>query len=110
MHGIENAVKTNLAAVEAEVNALLDAVRELGRFRDLEQRLMAAADTARRGDIGDERELIGLLETLVRDSKPTLLSTSWEEAWGNLFSHLVQIILSSEGGVSEAISRLYGED
>lgn len=102
-------MEANLVAVEAEINALLDAVRQLGRFRELEQRLLTAADATRRGDIGNEKALIDLLEGLVRDSKPTLLSTSWEEAWGNLFSHLVQIIISSEGGIAEAISRLYGK-
>ncbi len=101
-------MKENLSVVEAGINALLDAVSELGRFRELEQRLIKAADAARRGDIKDENALIELLEGLVRDSKPALLSTSWEEAWGNLFSHLVQIIISSEGGSAGVISRLYG--
>ncbi len=101
-------MKENLSVVEAEINALLDAVSDLGRFRELEQRLINAADAARRGEIQDEKALIELLEGLVRDSKPALLSTSWEEAWGNLFSHLVQIILASEGGSAEVISRLYG--
>ena len=101
-------MKENLSVVEAEINALLDAVSDLGRFRELEQKLINAADAARRGDIRDEKALIELLEGLVRDSKPALLSTSWEEAWGNLFSHLVQIIISSEGGSAEVISRLYG--
>ena len=101
-------MEAKLAVVEAELNALLDAVRELGRFRELEQKLMAAADAARRGDVQDDDALIELLEGLVRDAKPALLSTSWEEAWGNLFSDLVQIILSSEGGAAAAITRLYG--
>ena len=103
-------MKANLSVVEAEINALLDAVGELGRFRELEQRLIAAADAARRGDIANEKALIELLEGLVRDSKPTLLSTSWEEAWGNLFSHLVQIIISGKDGTAAAVSRIYGAE
>ncbi len=103
-------MKVNLSVVEAEINALLAAVSEMGRYRELEQQLVVAADSARRGEITDEKELIALLERLVRDSKPVLLSTSWEEAWGNLFSHLVQIIISSEGGRASVISRLYGSD
>jgi len=103
-------LKENLSVVEAEINALLAAVSESGRYRELEQRLIVAADSARRGEITEEKELIALLEGLVRDSKPVMLSTSWEEAWGNLFSHLVQIIISSEGGRASVISRLYGSD
>jgi phosphate butyryltransferase len=98
-----------LSAVEAEINALLDAVHELGMFKEIEQRLLSAADTARQGEIADERALARLLTDVIRETKPTVLSTAWEEAWGNLFSHLVQLILSSENGASDVISHLYGE-
>ncbi len=98
----------NLSITEAFLNALLDAVRSLGGFYDIEQRLLDAAESSRRGELESKEELIALLEGIVRDTKPTILSTDWEEAWGNLFSHLVQIILSSGGGSSRIIRLLYG--
>ncbi len=103
-------MRNNLTITEAHLNALLDAVRSLGGFRDVEERLLDAAESSRQGEIESEEALIELLEGIVRDAKPTILSTDWEEAWGNLFSHLVQIILSSTGGSSRIIRLLYRGD
>jgi phosphate butyryltransferase len=71
---------------------------------------MDAAESSLQGEIEGEEALVELLEGIVRDAKPTILSTDWEEAWGNLFSHLVQIILSSADGSSRVIRLLYGRD
>jgi len=56
----------------------------------------------------DGRGSSPLLEDLVRASKPPILSTAWEEAWGRLFSRAIEIILSSKRRSRILISRLSG--
>lgn len=94
--------------LESEVNALVDAVRASGGEKDLEARLIEAAETIHYRKVSSEEELLALLEGVIRRSKPPILSTAWEEAWGNLFSHLIALILASDRRSRMVIPRLYG--
>jgi phosphate butyryltransferase len=96
--------------LESELNALIDAVRASEGPKELETRLLDAADAVRFGKLAGEEDLLGLLEAIIRESKPPVLSTAWEEAWGHLFSHLIEIILSSGRRSNILISRLAGHE
>jgi phosphate butyryltransferase len=94
--------------VESALNDLSGAVRAAGGAGKLEERLRAAAETVRRGEAGGEEALLDLIGSVIRDSRPPILSTAWEESWGNLFSILIEGILSSNDRSRMLISRLYG--
>ncbi|MCK4236848.1 MAG: butyrate kinase, partial [Candidatus Krumholzibacteria bacterium] len=103
-------MKKELEVAEAELNSLLDAVREAGGSGDIERRVMEAAEAVHYGRVSGEEELLDLLRSTVRASKPPVLSTEWEEAWGNLFSHVVALILASDQVSKIIISHLYGSE
>ena len=106
----QDASVNDLIILESEFNALIDAVRASGGARDMEARLLDALDAVHFGTLSGEEELLGLLEGVVRESKPPVLSTAWEEAWGHLFSHLIEIILGSNRRSHILISRLAGHE
>jgi phosphate butyryltransferase len=97
-------------ALESELNALLDAVRRSDRAPDVEAKLLEAADSVHYRRVAGEEQLLEILGSIVRASKPPVLSTEWEEAWGSLFSDLIRIILSSERRSRILIERLFGGD
>lgn len=99
-----------LVIVESELNALIEAVRASGGAKDVERRLLDAAEAVRRGTVSTEEDLLRLLEDLIRASKPPILSTAWEEAWGRLFSRAIEIILGSKRRSRILISRLSGPE
>jgi len=94
--------------IEAELNALIDAIRESGGSREIERALQEAVESVHYGKVPDEDGLIELIRNVIGISKPSILSRGWEETWGNLFSHLIQIIQSGERGTERVISYLYG--
>ncbi len=94
--------------VEAELNALIDAVRESGGSREVERALHEAIESVHYGKVSGEDGLIVLIRNIIGIAKPPVLSRGWEETWGNLFSHLIQIIMNSERGTERVISYLYG--
>jgi phosphate butyryltransferase len=99
-----------LVIAESELNALIESVRASGGSKDLERRLLDAAEAVRRGTVSTEEDLLRLLEGLIRASKPPILSTAWEEAWGHLFSRTIEIILGSKRRSRILISRLSGPE
>lgn len=94
--------------VEAELNALIDAVRESGASREVERALHEAVESVHYEKVSDEDGIIELMRNAVAIAKPPVLSQGWEETWGNLFSHLIQIIMGGERGTDRVISHLYG--
>jgi phosphate butyryltransferase len=94
--------------VESELNALIDAVRAAGGAKQVEARLLDAVESVRSGRVSGEDELLRLLEAVIREAKPPVLSIGWEEAWGQLFSHLIEIVLDSERRSLVLIPRLAG--
>jgi butyrate kinase len=103
-------IEREFEILESELNALCAAVRNAGEARELEETLRAAAESVHYRKLTGEEELLRLLETIIPLSKPPILSTAWEEAWGNLFSHLIESILSSKNRSRMLISRLYGRE
>lgn len=103
-------LENEYVALESELNALVDAARGSGLSREVEERLSAAAETVHYRNVAGESALLGLIGAVVRDSKPPILSTAWEEAWGNLFSHLIEIVLASEHRSRILIPHLYGRE
>ncbi|MBN2185804.1 MAG: butyrate kinase [Candidatus Krumholzibacteriota bacterium] len=97
-----------LSVVETGLNSLVNAIRRIGGFPDLEREVLAAVNTVHFNGIDNEKELIDLLSRIVRISKPPYLIEEWEEVWGNIFSHLIKVILSSGQGTETTISFLYG--
>jgi phosphate butyryltransferase len=101
-------LKDEIDMIASELEALAEAVRASRGPRELWERLAGSARTVRSGGAADEEGLLSLLGSIVRDSRPPVLSTAWEEAWGNLFSHLIGGILSSANRSRILISRLSG--
>jgi phosphate butyryltransferase len=99
-----------LEAVEAELNALIDAIYRAGGSKELAKRVFDAAESVHYGKVSKDEELYELLGSVVKATKPPVLSTAWEEAWGNLFSQLIQLILSSASGRGIVISHLFGPE
>jgi butyrate kinase len=97
-----------LEILESELNALLAAVRASGAAKELEAKLVETAETIHYRRAADEEAVIALLSQTVRATKPPILETAWEEAWGHLFSHLVEIILASPNRSRMIIPRLFG--
>jgi phosphate butyryltransferase len=106
----ETLLENEYEILESGLNALSDAVRASGVAGELEEQLRSAAETVHYRKVTGEEALLELLGSVVRASKPPILSTAWEEAWGNLFSHLIETILSSKSKSRIIISRLYGGD
>ncbi|OQX83376.1 MAG: hypothetical protein B6D63_06325 [Candidatus Latescibacteria bacterium 4484_7] len=52
--------------------------------------------------------MIEALIGAVRISKPSLLTRAWEDSWSNLFSHVIQLILSSRKSSELVIGNLLG--
>ncbi len=82
--------------LESQLNVLLTSVREKGRYGELEKELMRVLEDVHYGRLKGTEELIPALIDIIRKSKPSLLERSWEDAWSNLFSMLVKLILDSE--------------
>lgn len=99
-----------LEIIEAELNALSDSIRLSGGSGDVERRVRDAAENVHYGRVSGEEELIGLLRSTVVAAAPPVLSAPWEEAWGNVFSYLIQLILDSKDGSRTVISSLYGRE
>ena len=98
----------DLEILESELNALVDAVRASEGSKDIESRLIAAAEEVHYRRVPDETRLIQLVTEAVRAGRPPILSTAWEEAWGNLFSHLIEIVLASPHRSRMIIPHLFG--
>jgi len=99
-----------VTTVEAQLGSLSEAIGDAGGSEDTTKRVFTIAEHVHYGKIGSDDELISMLTEVVRMSKPPVLAGPWEEAWGNLFSLLVDFLLSVEGGSSRIISLLYGGD
>lgn len=97
-----------LNVVEAELNSLMSAVRKASGSSEIEREIREATESVHSGRVTSEIELITLLNRIVLISKPPFLIEEWEEAWGNIFSHLVRLVLSSKNGAETVISFLYG--
>ncbi len=97
-----------LSVVEAGLNSLINAIRKAGGHPDLEKEVLVAVNTVHFDGIDNETDLIELLSRIVRKAKPPYLIEEWEEVWGNIFSHLIKVILSSDRGSERTISFLYG--
>jgi phosphate butyryltransferase len=102
--------KGEYEAAEAGLNTLIDAIHREGGSQELARRVFEAAESVHYEKVSGDNELFELLGSVVKATKPPVLSTAWEEAWGNLFSHLIQLILSSESGPGIIISHLFGPD
>ena len=100
----------NLRIVEAKLSALLGVVKETGMAKDIERELVRGSDAVHYNRFNTEDEYLDFFENIVRVSRPILLERDWEEAWGNLFSQLVQSIMVSERGTEIIISRLFGKE
>lgn len=94
--------------LESELNALLDAVRKSDGAGALEEELLEAAESVHFRRTRSEKDLLELLGSVVRASKPPVFATAWEEAWSSLFSHLIRIILESKHRSRIVIQHLYG--
>lgn len=97
-----------LEILESELNTLLAAARAAGASKELAEKLVGAAEEIHYRRAPDEDSVVALLSDAVRAAKPPVLETAWEEAWGLLFSHLVEIILSSPERPRAIIPRLFG--
>lgn len=93
---------------ESQINVFLDAVRKTAGYKSIEDAFLEASESLRYGRVEGEEALLGLLERLVRIGKPPILSTEWEEAWSNLFSSLVGLVLESNRRSRNVVSRLFG--
>jgi len=99
----------NLELLEAKLNALLNAVNKNSGPVDVEKDLAEAVEDAHYGRFSNENEYIERIEEIIRAARPPAMIRDWEEAWGNLFSHLAAGMISSERGTEIVISRLFGE-
>ncbi|MBN2069994.1 MAG: butyrate kinase [Candidatus Krumholzibacteriota bacterium] len=97
-----------LSVVEAELNSLVNIIKKIGGFPELEREILESINTVHYNGVTTERGLIDLISRIVCISKPPYLIEEWEEVWGNIFSRLVGFILSSEHGTETIISFLYG--
>ena len=80
-----------------------------GRLTNRKQ-VFEASETVHYGRIGSDQELRRLMYDVIRLAKPPILSRAWEEAWGNLFSLLIEYTLASGDGPEKIIELLYGEE
>ncbi|MBN1164425.1 MAG: butyrate kinase [Candidatus Krumholzibacteriota bacterium] len=103
-------MKEKLRIVEAGLNSLIKAIKRSEIGKEIEREVFQAAQTVHYGKISTETELLNLVSRVVSISRPVLLVGDWQEAWGNLFSTLIQLVLSSEKGMETVISFLYGLD
>ncbi len=97
-----------LEMLESELNALLAAVRASGASREVEAKLVESAEAIHYRRVADEEAVIAFLTGVIRSTRPPVLEAAWEEAWGHLFSHLVEIILASAKRPRMIIPRLFG--
>lgn len=102
-------MKEHLEAFESELNALVDAIRMTGGSKEIERKVIEAAEAVHFEKVSNEEELRDLIRSVVPVSKPPVLSMEWEEAWGNLFTHYIHIVLSSSDAAGTVISHLYGD-
>jgi len=103
-------LEDQLRIAESQLNALLRVIRGIGGSNDIEREVAEAVNSVHYGKAATEEELFELLRSVVSSSRPPILSSDWEEAWGNLFSHLIQLIMSSKSGTRRIISALYGRE
>jgi len=100
----------NLELLEAKLNGLLSVVREAGIDQEREKELRTAVENAHYGRFGDEEEYLDLLRGVVRDLRPTVMNSDWQQAWGNIFTQLINDLKSSAGGPGRIIRGLYGPE
>ena len=99
-----------LNIVEAELGSLIDAIGEAKGPEEISKKVFEASEMVHYGRIESDIELRRLMYDVIRLAKPPVLSRAWEEAWGNLFSLLIEYALASEDGPGTVIKLLYGED
>lgn len=99
-----------LPILEAQFGSLMEAMSDAGASSDVTKRLFEATEQVHYARIGDDDALHRLLVEIVRVTKPPILTSDWEEAWGNLFSLLVEHTLCCDNGAARIISLLYGGD
>jgi phosphate butyryltransferase len=98
-----------LPSIEAQLGTLIEAITEAGAPPELTKRVFEASEQIHYGRLTDDEQLHRLLVDIVRATKPPVLTSAWEEAWGNLFSILVEHVLACENGPARVISLLYGD-
>ena len=97
-----------LPGLEAQLGSLIEAIGDSGAAREISRRVYEAYEQVHYGRIGSDEQLSRLLTEVVRVSKPPTLTSDWEEAWGNLFSLMIEHILACDDGPSIIISHLFG--
>ena len=107
---MEKMYERYLNIVEAELGSLIDAIGEAKGPADISKKVFEASEEVHYGRIGSDDELRRLMYDVIRLAKPPVLSRAWEEAWGNLFSLLVEYTLASSDGPGVMISLLYGRE
>ena len=107
---MEKMYERYLSIVEAELGSLIDAIGDAKGPEDISKKIFEASETVHYGRIGSDDELRRLMYDVIRLAKPPVLSRAWEEAWGNLFSLLIEYTLASGDGPAIVISLLYGKD
>jgi phosphate butyryltransferase len=107
---MERMYERYLNIVEAELGSLIDAINEANGPEEITKKVFEASETVHYSRIRSDRDLRELMYRVIRLAKPPVLSRAWEEAWGNLFSLLVEYTLASEDGPGLVISLLYGDE
>ncbi len=108
--GTEKMYERYLSIVEAQLGSLIEAIGEAGGPEEIAKKVFEASETVHYGRIESDKELRRLLYDVIRLARPPVLSRAWEEAWGNLFSLLVEYALASGDGSGAVITLLYGEE
>lgn len=100
--------EVDIDVLESQLDVLLAAVRSAGSFEDVAHYLADLIEKLHYHQITEEDEMIEALIGAVRISKPSLLTRAWEDSWSNLFSHVIQLILSSRKSSELVIGNLLG--
>ncbi|MBD3180603.1 MAG: butyrate kinase [Candidatus Latescibacteria bacterium] len=98
----------NLELLEAKLNGLLSVVKEEGKDQEVEKELRNAVENAHYGRFEDEVEYLDFLQRIVRILKPPVMNRDWQQAWGNIFTQLINDLKSLSAGSGRIISGLYG--
>ena len=106
--GMKRMYENYLNIVEAELGSLVDAINDSGGSEEILKRVFESSERVHYGRIESDDELRALMYDVIRIARPPILSRSWEEAWGNLFSLMIEFTFASEGGRGVVISLLYG--
>ncbi|MFO7916338.1 MAG: hypothetical protein R6U43_11700, partial [Candidatus Krumholzibacteriales bacterium] len=98
----------NLELLEAKLNGLLSVVREAGIDQEREKELRAAVEDVHYGRFRNEEEYLDLIQGVVRNLRPRVMNSDWQQAWGNIFRQLINDLKSSAAGPGRMIRGLYG--